>query len=1598
MAAFMHRRIVDSYRPTLIAGGEFESVTRPVYQRDADGNLVLIPNPDYRAGMTPDKKLIPAKVLVEAQPQKGIIGIPSILGTTDVTTSNPQMSTLEGFFPELGQEIRRDPAVTNGRFARAAVADGGKITALAVDDPEGCANDALYIGGNFQGIADKVPSGIPNIGGTTIHKETIADLAKINLNPGVVADWTMDTKFRANSVSSTPEDNTNTYISSMALDGDKIYASGSFGAAGQAPRAGFATYLTDEAGTAKTDGHMLRDGADDIVQTISVNRDRVAGSVRAFVGGDFKAYDGVAAKAGLAAMKEESKDPYAIVNVTGFRPKVRVPGTDITSMAATDGQLFVAGNLPAGASGPAHGYVASYDRDESSDNLGAMLNGAKYAVTGEGSVDALVAKDDRVFVGGSFATYTTPSGQSCQAQPAPGHARCNNLVALDRTGELFGGAGAGYGYPTLYTDGPVKALALGNERLYVGGAFDTAGGYFEHRGGLLVVHDLDGTTDLTFHGAPNGTDGVVNALALAGKALFIAGEFHAYRGTAVPNIAKIGPTGLLDGQFHDSEFGTPGTDGPITSLQLIGNQLFAIGDFTHVGEEARPGIAALDGNAGAIVESFRPDPQGGSITSLGSVGDRLLVGGTFTGIDGREGHGNIGIRVDVDDDKTPPHMVVSQSVGEGGAGYFTKDGLIYVSRDALPTADKPTDIKVSIETYDRATFSQYENATGPSTLAGINWPTPDDMLRLPGAETIPPHGINAECWAGQGDRALDAPQYAAGVDVINGNSAFPSTMADLVGKAECRWTSNLLVPTNAGDTLHLRISGHGGARAWLGTGPTPGAAKFDSYDASGSMVRETFDVPTAGLELLPFTLDWAGTVPNGDLKLEWQDTNELWHVIPRAAFAAKTTFNATYRLTKPITGETKFDFTSTDFTSTTTAQVVLKMDTTPPDGADTFASAVALPENNVIDGSNFTIDIGTDKGDDLSGSGTRRLERQFHEFDDTTGECAAADPDGVWDDLGIRVSSANTYDPTAGGTTMSQGCYTYRLVTEDNVGNKQFQYIGLSKPIVVDSGAPSVTVTNPGAVLEGSTATLSGTLEDTGVGVDTYMVKIVEGDYALPNCSVTVFAWTCTIDTSQTGDGEYTLKVWAKDRVGHESSDITDMVDTVKFRVDNVGPDVDALGIDLGVPAGTASSAAVDADGAMPTVWFNPNQNGSFTVATKVTDDGSGLTAPTFSSPGAGWRVTAGAAAAGRGMARSLAFAKPGAPVAVAQTFAWDAPDAVEPGQVDFTATELLGKASTKSMNVRSDGAFPTIDVGEAEVSDKGVITVPITIEETGSGLANAGFARRVGAMSIPGTCDKGVDWSDLSTVTTLPINATSITDTDTQSGRCYRYSITAIDRVGNQRDLGFDSARIRVGDIAAVVPKDEIEHLEATPPVPVTPAPVVTPPKLRDKPIDDKPAATAPVLKPVVVTPATQVPSKPVAPRPLVVRESEPVTARPKRYVAATKPIPVVQERRAASTPKRVAAKHDDRSWLDKSIGWTKHHKLEAAAAGLAGAHLGGTLLFGKGLGGLLSHFHLNVPFGVVRRVGRRFWQHLGRTRDDEDDDGDDPWSDVPAPYRAAA
>ena len=168
----------------------------------------------------------------------------------------------------------------------------------------------------------------------------------------------------------------------------------------------------------------------------------------------------------------------------------------------------------------------------------------------------------------------------------------------------------------------VTAVAEAGNRLYVAGAFTNlvAPKGSPATPALPYLAVLDVTTGAPVAGdafnANARPDGVVNALAVSpdGHRLYVGGSFAHIGGAARRRLAALDPnTGQIDPTFRP-----PAPNAYVRTLALAGTRLYVGGAFTTLGSGttaavSRPGLAALDTAAGAVVTGFVPPQNYGGV-------------------------------------------------------------------------------------------------------------------------------------------------------------------------------------------------------------------------------------------------------------------------------------------------------------------------------------------------------------------------------------------------------------------------------------------------------------------------------------------------------------------------------------------------------------------------------------------------------------------------------------------------------------------------------------------------------------------------------------------------------------------------------------------------------------------------------------------------------------------------------------------------------------------------------------------------------------------------------------------------------------------------
>jgi PQQ-like domain len=193
------------------------------------------------------------------------------------------------------------------------------------------------------------------------------------------------------------------------------------------------------------------------------------------------------------------------------------------------------------------------------------------------------------------------------------------VIAIAATLGLAGPASAQYAStpaPLAWrADGPVHAVALAGDRVYVGGQFS---------GGIAA---LDASTGALLWSAT--TDGDVRALTLSddGSRLFAGGAFVTVNGQTHRHLVALS---TADGSL------IPGwrasASGMVRDLVVYGDVLYAGGLFKTFGGVAQRGLGAVNATTGKRVASFT-DFVDKSVYGLAVSGSTLVVSGRFTLVD-----------------------------------------------------------------------------------------------------------------------------------------------------------------------------------------------------------------------------------------------------------------------------------------------------------------------------------------------------------------------------------------------------------------------------------------------------------------------------------------------------------------------------------------------------------------------------------------------------------------------------------------------------------------------------------------------------------------------------------------------------------------------------------------------------------------------------------------------------------------------------------------------------------------------------------------------------------------------------------------------------
>lgn len=167
----------------------------------------------------------------------------------------------------------------------------------------------------------------------------------------------------------------------------------------------------------------------------------------------------------------------------------------------------------------------------------------------------------------------------------------------------------------------VRSIVRSGRSLFLGGTFSSIANQSRHGAALLSVGE---TAELRAWN-PN-PDGPVHAIAIAGGAVLIGGEFHGLGGVSRARLAAFEPNGEITSW-------NPGANGSVHSLLLANDAVYVGGGFTELAGETRHHIGAIE--PGGALDGWNPSADG-NVYALASRGNDVLAGGAFTEVGGEQ--------------------------------------------------------------------------------------------------------------------------------------------------------------------------------------------------------------------------------------------------------------------------------------------------------------------------------------------------------------------------------------------------------------------------------------------------------------------------------------------------------------------------------------------------------------------------------------------------------------------------------------------------------------------------------------------------------------------------------------------------------------------------------------------------------------------------------------------------------------------------------------------------------------------------------------------------------------------------------------------------
>ncbi len=407
-------------------------------------------------------------------------------------------------------------------------------------------------------------------------------------------------------------------VNVLALDGDFLYAGGSFSTFAGQSRQNFARF------------DMINNQLDDLALNVNA-------TVLAIDFADNKMYLGGT----FTSVNDESRGRAAQFNLDTETLEPWNPGFNSNVLAIDAGaeRLLFAGSF-GNVSNISFGRVARFDLD-------AKAFDADFTPNFNSTVHSLAIHEDELYAGGFFGNVNgqvrsrlagvnketgllTDLSHTFNGTPWSLHVDADTLYAggdfttvsdLSRlravSFDLSTGTMNNWN-PTF--DNTVDVISGDGTNLIVGGNFNLS--KFESRQYFAAINLVDSEV-LNYSFTPNST---VNTIGFSDDQIFIGGSFNSVNNQSRNRVASFS---RIDATLTDLN---PNVSGTVNALRYHDGLLYIGGAFTSIGGTTRQHLGAVNVETGAL-SPFDPSPNS-TIECLEVAGDQLYFGGSFSTVGG----------------------------------------------------------------------------------------------------------------------------------------------------------------------------------------------------------------------------------------------------------------------------------------------------------------------------------------------------------------------------------------------------------------------------------------------------------------------------------------------------------------------------------------------------------------------------------------------------------------------------------------------------------------------------------------------------------------------------------------------------------------------------------------------------------------------------------------------------------------------------------------------------------------------------------------------------------------------------------------------------